>query len=614
MAGNDRIGKQRERDRLAALHRLEILDSGYEPPFDRIVGMVAEFFCVPNVGIHLLDDERQWVKAFEGQPFPCAREDSVCQFALSHDDLLVIPDLSKDSRTCGLDIVIREPHLRFYAGMPLWTRDGYAIGTLCLIDYQPRAALDIQKTQWLREFADLVIETMDIRVKYHQSQQGLLKAVEFDAITGLRNRESLLRESQRRLNTMQRQGGVAVIKIRLDRTDLVMGATGQTGTNEALSVTAQRLKVILGTDDLLGRGDGGTFLLVRVSNGPSAEQQLDSWLDTTASEILFRLAQPMNIAGHRINITASVGLAAFTDDSPVEKVADAAGAASIFAQTNGGNQAQHFTDNTSIQFKERAGMEAALRDALTHSAFEVHYQPIVDLSQGGCVVGAEALVRWPQNDKYVVGPDRFIPIAEKIGLIHDLGLWVFATVCRDLATWLSQGHDIWISVNISPLQLNDPQLNSNLIECAKAAGVDCSRFKLEITESALSLHSREVDHTFNQLREAGFLLALDDFGTGHSSLARLIRMPFDTIKVDREFVNHCPHGLGATVVASVSALARELGMILVAEGVEHESQERFLRNSGYSLAQGYYYARPMPAQKLTAHLTAYARPLHRGTG
>lgn len=590
--------------RLHALHRLHILDTDYEPPFDRIARMVAERFGVPSAGIHLLDNERQWVKAFEGQQFTCPREESVCQFTLSHDDLLIIPDLRKDPRTHNLPMVTGAPYVRFYAGMPLRTHEGHTIGTLCLFDYEPRAALDASEERWLRDYAGLVIETMELRADYHRSQQDLVSATEFDPISGLRNRASLIREGQKLLDTMPTPAGVAAIKVRLDRMELVAGATGQNGNNAVLRVAAERLETVLGPDDLLGRGDGDAFLIVRVRHLQADARPLDTWLEETGRQVRHRIAEPMTIDGQPINITASVGLAAFSHHSSVHHVVDAALAASLASQDNGGDQAQRFAPGAFAEFRKRVGVEADLREAIAQRAFAVHYQPIVDMAASGRTVGAEALVRWPRGDKPAVGPDHFIPMAEQTGLISELGLWVFDKACQDLASWLRQGHDLWISVNLSPLQLDDPRLTEKLTRCAQAAGVDCSRIKLEITESALATHIDEIAHAFQQLRSAGFLLALDDFGTGHSSLARLIRMPFDTLKVDRVFINDCPGGPGAAVVTSVSALAKDLGMKLVAEGVEHEEHERFLQGHGYTLAQGYHYARPMAADALTDHLAA----------
>lgn len=590
--------------RLDALHRLQILDSDYEPPFNRIVRMVADFFDVPAVGIHLLDDERQWVKAFEGQPFTCPREESVCQFTLDQNDLLVIPDLREDARTRDLAVVTDTPHLRFYAGMPLRTRAGQAVGTLCLIANEPRAPLDARQKGWLREYGDLVIETMELRVDYHRSQQELRAATEFDALTGLRNRASLIRDTQGLLETTPPPAGVAALKVRLDRMDLVLGATGQTGVNAVLRTAAERLTTVLGPDDLLSRGDGDTFIITRISHLEPDNRQLEQWLDATAHKALTRLADPIAIDGDQINITASIGLAAFADGTPVHYVVDAASAASLASYDNGGNRSQRLAPDAFVEFRERLGVEEDLRRDVAHDAFTVSYQPVVDITAGGRIIGAEALLRWPRGDKNALGPDHFIPIAEEIDLIQKLGLWVFDTACRDLAAWLHEGHDLWISVNLSPQQLDDPQLSDTLARHAKAAGVDCSRLKLEITEGALTTHISEVDHALQKLRAAGFLLALDDFGTGHSSLARLIRMPFDTLKVDRGFVSDCPGGPGAAVVTSIHALAHDLGMKLVAEGVEHDVHERFLRDRGYTLAQGYYYARPIPAEALSERLAA----------
>lgn len=585
--------------RVEALRRLRILDTDYEPPFDRIVAMVARHFGVPSVGIHLLDGERQWAKAFEGQRFNCAREESVCQFTLDHDDLLVITDLSEDARTRNLAIVTGPPYVRFYAGMPLYTREGHAVGTLCLIDTEPRPPLDDEQVHWLRQYAQLVIETMELRVEYHRSQQELQTATEFDAVTGLRNRATLIREGQHMLDAVAGHAGVAAIKIRLDRMDLVTGATGQKGAHVVLRACAERLGDLVGPEDRLARGDGDTFVLLRIGALRESDSELEAWLDDRARRIRERLAQPINIAGEPINITASLGLAAFTDRSPVYHVVDAAAAAALGSRDAGGNCAHRFTPAAFDEFRERVNIEFELRKAVAERELVLNYQPVVDMAAGGAIVGAEALVRWARDDGQPVGPDRFIPVAEEIGLIYELGLWVFEAACHDLAAWRQRGWAIWVSVNLSPLQLTDPALTEKLVQRAQAAGVDCAQIKLEITESALSTHADEVAHTLEALSAAGFLLALDDFGTGYSSLARLIHMPFDTLKVDRAFVNDCPDGPGSAVVTSVAALADDLGMKLVAEGVEHEGHERFLLAHNYQYGQGYLYARPMSASALT---------------
>lgn len=593
-----------ENARLAALHRLHILDTDYEPPFDRIVRMVADSFGVPNVGIHLLDDERQWVKAFEGLQFNCRREDSVCQFALSHDDLLLIPDLREDARTRDLGIVTGAPHLRFYAGMPLRTRDGFVIGTLCLIDLKPRPPLAESELAWLRQYAALVTETVELRVDYHRSQQELRRAVEFDPLTGLRNRLSLIREGQQLLDAAPAPAGVAALQVRLDRMSVVLGATGQQGNSAALHAAAERLSSMVGPEDILGRGDGNSFIVLRVRHLAAESLPLADWLDATAERVLARLAEPMVIEDQQLAISASIGLASFADGTPVHHVIEAAEAASLSSRSSGGNQSQHFAPGAFAEMRERVGVERDLREAVAQRTFAVYYQPVVDMAAENRIVGAEALVRWPRGDGPPIGPDRFIPLAEETGLIYQMGLQVFDQACQDLAAWQAQGLALWVSVNISPLQLADPQLADKLAARATAAGVDCACLKLEITESALTMDIDDVMHALQRLRAAGFGLSLDDFGTGHSSLARLIRMPFGSIKVDRGFVNDCPAGPGAAVVRSVAALARELNMMLVAEGVEDDVHERFLRENGYRLAQGFRYGRAMTSQAMGERLAS----------
>ncbi|MDX1676455.1 GGDEF and EAL domain-containing protein [Arsukibacterium sp.] len=591
----------KENARLDALDRLQIMHSGYEQPFDRIVRMVANLFDVPNVGIHLLDDSNQWVKAFEGQRFACPRDQSVCQFILEINELMVIPDLREDVRTRELAIVSGPPHLRFYAGMPLITSDGYTVGTLCLIDMQPRAGLDKAQQTQFQEFAALITEVMELRVHYQRTAQALHKATEFDAVTGLYNRVALIREGQRLLGQAGNDAATAVIKVRLDRMNLVLGSFGQQGGLAVMQTIAGRLSALSEPPVLLGRGNGNNFVLIRIGTDTDSQATLELWLNDMASRILTAVTQPIALAEHSINLTASLGLALMDNNTAVYHVVDAASAASLGSRELGGNQARRFSAEEFSAFRDRINIEAELRKAFSEQLFELHYQPIIDMSEQGQIRGAEALIRWPRPGNLPIGPDQFIPVAEEIGIISELGLWVFSTACRDLASW-QQGRQLWIAVNLSPVQLTDPQLTDKLVSRAQAAGVSCSQIKLEITEGALETEYDSVSKTLRELHQAGFMLAVDDFGTGHSSMNRVIRMPFDALKVDRGFVSDCPDGAGAAVVTSMGALADQLNMELIAEGVETASQEAFLLQHGYRLAQGYRYARPMPADAFSNYL------------
>jgi EAL domain-containing protein (putative c-di-GMP-specific phosphodiesterase class I) len=253
--------------------------------------------------------------------------------------------------------------------------------------------------------------------------------------------------------------------------------------------------------------------------------------------------------------------------------------------------------------RQKLSLEGRLRRAVAQREFTVFYQPIMALQDGYRVVGAEALLRWPQPEgETPIGPDVFIPLAEELGLMDRLGLQVFEDSCYQLRLWqeAAGGRDFWVSVNLAPTQLKDPHLASRFVAIARQAGVDPSHIKLEVTESAFEEGFDVSGQVIDELAAAGFPLALDDFGTGHSSLSRLINMPFNLLKIDRSFVNQTPDGPGAAVVTSLRHLAGCLHLDSLGEGVESEAHEQFLRDLGYEYAQGYRYSKPLPAAEFDA--------------
>ena len=242
-------------------------------------------------------------------------------------------------------------------------------------------------------------------------------------------------------------------------------------------------------------------------------------------------------------------------------------------------------------------LEHGLRRAVNAGELAVVYQPIVALDSNA-VVGAEALVRWPQPDGHApIGPVEFIPVAEALGLMDRIATQVLEQACRQLRHWQQHpGNEaFWVSVNIAPAQLANPNLADEFIAITCAVGVSPACVTLEITESALEQGFEEVSHVIDTLVAAGFPLALDDFGKGHSSLGRLIELPFSVLKVDRSFVWQTPDGRGAGVVSSLSQLSRHLQLHSLGEGVETPAHEAFLRECGYAYAQGFYYGKPVAA-------------------
>lgn len=246
-----------------------------------------------------------------------------------------------------------------------------------------------------------------------------------------------------------------------------------------------------------------------------------------------------------------------------------------------------------------------LARALRRKEFVLHYQPQVDVRTGG-IVAVEALVRWLHPDRGLVAPAHFIPLAEKTGLIVPLGAWVLADACRQARAWHGQGlPGLRVAVNLSARQLGDGSLVSKVEDAIREAGIEASSLELEITESLVARDPEQAVRLLRELCASGVRLMVDDFGTGYSSLAHLKRFPVDGLKIDRAFVRNLPEDRSdASITRAVISMAHELGLCVVAEGVESSEQLRFLRENGCELVQGYLFGAPMPAEELP---TAVAR-------
>ena len=241
-------------------------------------------------------------------------------------------------------------------------------------------------------------------------------------------------------------------------------------------------------------------------------------------------------------------------------------------------------------------MAAELEEALAHERFELHYQPLFDI-ESQRTLGAEALLRLRSEEGELIAPDRFIPLAEEMGLIVPIGRWVMNEACQQLKRWHRLGHGhLRMAVNVSPAQLSDERFVETVIEAVEAAGIDYSDLELEITEGQVVEYLPLIEKAFTELNARGVRIAIDDFGTGYSALAYLTRLHWSTVKIDRAFLADIPHESNAArIVAAIVAMAGELGLQITAEGVETEAQYRFLSEAGCHFGQGYGYARPQPA-------------------
>lgn len=425
-----------------------------------------------------------------------------------------------------------------------------------------------------------------------------------DPITGALNHRSMLLRLQRRIDeTAAARSVTGLVSLQFRRLDRIDQAFGVEAINHLLSDIAKRLGNRLEANESLARSHEYTFAVIISADADAAGDPDDHLMTRARSFIAAVTEKDFEVAGEVLRIEVSAGIArAPTDGSHARELALLAeeladGAANTDAEPI--RWADHSIKETQ---RQEITLEGDLRRAVSEKALVLFYQPVIDL-QSGEAVGAEALLRWPLPDgQPPIGPDQFIPLAEQLGLMDELGGQVFEDACLQLRRWqeLPDNATFWISVNVAPAQLRDPDLAARFIAITQAIGVAPACVKLEITENALEFDLHEVSHVIDELVAAGFSLALDDFGTGYSSLGRLIDMPFNLIKVDKVFVWQTPNGRGAGVVASLSQLSSHLKIDALGEGVETAAQEAYLRALNYRYAQGFYYARPMSAAGFAA--------------
>ena len=435
-----------------------------------------------------------------------------------------------------------------------------------------------------------------------------------DPLTGLPNRESLLWRLDWALRHAQRHGSVgAVLQLGLDRFKQVNDALGPAVGDELLQAVAQRLVAGLRDSDMvahaplahgaavLSRGSGDEFTLLL----PLVERVEDAGV--VAQRMLARMVEPFAVAGQDLFVSCRIGVAVFPGDSgDADTVLKHAGVAMRNVRSPGsmaGGGFRFHSDELNTQASQRIGGVRELHHALERGELRLHYQPQVDVASG-CVCGVEALVRWQHPQRGLLGPAEFIGVAEESGLIVRLGDWVLREALQQLAAWRRNGLALHhVAVNVSSLQLQHAGLADDVREALRSAGVTGDALCLELTESAIIDSGPQVTQTLEAIKRLGVQLSLDDFGTGYSSLTHLRRFAIDELKIDRSFVTDCDDG-GSTsqITAAVIAMARRLGLRVVAEGVETTGQLAFIRVSGADAFQGYLFARPVPAPECAAML------------
>jgi diguanylate cyclase len=400
------------------------------------------------------------------------------------------------------------------------------------------------------------------------------------------------------------QEKIAVLFVDLDGFKPINDSFGHAAGDQVLIEVGQRLCHSARPSDTVARLGGDEFVLLV----EGVRDQSDCvWL---VERLLKALAEPLDLRGQQLQISGSVGVALYPDHGKRDELLAHADAAMYAAKRAGGAGYTIFEPHMDAGARDLLSLQNDLRSAVKRGELQLHYQPKIDgrhtASRHGQISGVEALLRWNHPTRGLIGPLVFIPIAERIGLITDLGNWVIDEACRQIRSWDDEGLKVPVAINLSAYQLRDPNLVTHIRESLQHYGVDPSRLLCEITESAAMNDIEATQRVFHEMGGIGVFLSIDDFGTGYSSLSCLRQLPARQLKIDQSFVTDLEFNVDArAVVDAVINLAHALGLKVVAEGVETAGQRDILCNLKCDELQGYLFARPMPAHALRGWLAEH---------
>lgn len=450
-----------------------------------------------------------------------------------------------------------------------------------------------------------------------RAEEQIVSLAYHDRVTGLPNGARFRACVERALGRADQHSlAVAVLQIDLTGFKLVNEGLGRDGGDELLRSAASRLHSQVTAAEVVAREGGDEFLLLVDDLGgsgvdwtsPIARRQAIEAAEAVARQVHTAFETPFRPRGEELYVGAAIGISIF----PL----DARDADTLLTHADAAvSHARRPAQGPTCVFSPEVGgavtclsLATRLRKAIERGEFVLHYQPVVELGPAGGadagspttrLVEVEALLRWQDPERGLVAPGRFIPLAEEIGLIEPIGDWVIEEVCRQAREWRDEGRALRVAFNLSLRQLLRRDPTERIVALVESSGVDAGAVVVEITESAVMIDPDRTERILRELRDHGFKLAIDDFGTGHSSLARLAHLPIDVLKIDRSFTSRVPHDPAATTMATaIIDLARRLGMVPLAEGIETEEQLRFVVQQGCSLGQGFLFSRPVPAAQV----------------
>ncbi|TWI50976.1 EAL domain-containing protein (putative c-di-GMP-specific phosphodiesterase class I) [Pseudomonas duriflava] len=575
-----------EIERLVALRSTNLLDSPADPAFDHIAEIASELFDVPIAVISLVDKNRQWFKSIHGldaQETP--REYSFCAHAILKEDVLQVKDALLDPRFKDNPLVTGEPGIRFYAGVPLVTHEGLALGTLCLVDTHPRAELDSSQLRLLTKLRDMLMERIEA-----------LRSLSYvDPITRLPNRSRLLEDAE----AMRREAN-ELVAVSVDVFDPgylndLLNALGQDHYEGLIRTIQARLQTLLPDGTRLYCIGATRFAFLVQNQSPATCKGL-------LKKVELGLTGLIEYNGIPIETRPGLGIINLnSEDETLDWLRALICTADVAREMRTGSR---YYDSVHDRAQQRAFALLSSLPVALHSEgqLSLFFQPRVDLKTGICRC-VESLLRWAHPKLGAIGPTEFIPLAEKTALIRSISYWVIDAVLEQYARWKAAGHTFSVSINISSHDLDDPHFAERVAEKLALHRVPPSCVEFEVTENSLMCNFDNARAQLDALRHLGASIAIDDFGTGYNNLIYLRQIPTDVIKIDQSFIRGLPgDDKDALIVRSMVDLAHALGYQVTAEGVETSNVLEAVLELGCDEGQGYHIALPMAANELETWL------------
>jgi len=569
-----------EHDRLDVLSKLNILDTPPNENFDRITRMASQIFNLPIAAVSLTDTDRQWFKSRVGVDHTSIpREGAPCAEVAERTDALVIEDMAADS--CYRDSPLGKSGIRFYAGMPLTTREGYGLGALCVLGTEPRT-VTTQEMAGLRDLAAMVMSQIEL--------QHSIKRI--DPISGLPNRTQFLED----LSDLERDdhGGIQrfVVMVDLAESGQIDHLVRVMGPNhiDASVRSAGRLVESALSGGRIAYHVAPTQFVFLAPQGARKQRYM--------SKLATMLMQIEETSSLRFSMTPVIGLTPFVvgKKSPAQLLRELNSAVqdarSLESRVSLFSPISHAKQARAHRLLEDFGVALEADDQLA-----LVFQPRIDMASGHCIA-AEVLLRWTHPELGAISPGEFIPIVEHSPHVRKMTAWILDTALRQTRVWTDIGLRLPLSVNVSAANLEEEDFPEQVALALMRHGIPASMLELEITESAIMRDASRAMEKLNALAEAGIKLAIDDFGTGYSSLSYLQILPASVVKIDQSFIKHLSDGMRElNLVRSMISLSHDMGYRVVAEGVETAKVRDILAAMKCDEAQGYFFAKPLqPAE------------------